>query len=561
MINRLHILKDGLISWSTQTQGRRRWFEYLWQLAFALALSTALPLLDYTRQDIIVSYASEIWLMVVVHWLITLVLFSLYYATLKSKSGRLLATIATVVVLMQHYPRLISYASQLTSWATSLAGNLTVSLAVIVGAWLLVWLVEQYVWPRWHKTEQAVYTLLRFVCLVVLIYNGGQFVLTWWRSAPTTAYRPAPTTTTLQASQPARDIYYLVFDDYSNNQSLKQYMNFDNSQISDYLRGQGFDVHDNMDSNYQTTAPSVASTLRMGYNTDIASQLGNVNTPSSMPYVTLLRNAPVDTLLKQAGYATYLFGAWWNPTRLQNNATTINPDFQADFLGHTSILSELQSNALKRTFLWPILQQGMHIGSFSIAKVYDADPGTLFLNQVNRLKSLITTSHSQPRFVFAHFLNPHSPYVFTADGKQAPPGTDGTDAGYVGQVQFANSIMEQLVSLIKKNASTDPIIIIQSDEGRPIDPPDQWQNASADNLKYKFGTFAAYDLPGLPADATANITSPVNTFRTVFNDYFGTNFSYLPACSFVFNWGSNPYKFYDITSKLHPEMSSCKAYQ
>ncbi|HEX7260093.1 MAG TPA: sulfatase-like hydrolase/transferase, partial [Candidatus Saccharimonadia bacterium] len=170
-------------------------------------------------------------------------------------------------------------------------------------------------------------------------------------------------------------------------------------------------------------------------------------------------------------------------------------------------------------------------------------------------------------FIFAHFINPHSPYVFTKDGGVPTYRGDENDLDiprrdkYVNQVEYVNQTIGHLVADIKANATKPPIIIIQADEGPyPMKQPSAWQTASADTLQLKFGSLAAYYLPDASPEESANVTSSVNIFRFVFNRYFGTSMPYLPDCSFVFNNTDRPFKFYAITSEFHPEDPECQRY-
>src|SRR4029453_1572702 len=74
-----------------------------------------------------------------------------------------------------------------------------------------------------------------------------------------------------------------------------------------------------------------------------------------------------------------------------------------------------------------------------------------------------------PKFVFAHFLLPHDPYVFRADG---PPLTEAeakaTDerALYADHLAFANTQIKAIVdNLLSGPEATRPIVIIEGDEG------------------------------------------------------------------------------------------------
>lgn len=60
------------------------------------------------------------------------------------------------------------------------------------------------------------------------------------------------------------DIYFLLFDEYSGSESLKQKYGFHN-QLDDYLVNKGFHIQSGSRSNYNLTGFSMASILNMSY--------------------------------------------------------------------------------------------------------------------------------------------------------------------------------------------------------------------------------------------------------------------------------------------------------
>ncbi|HEX4851041.1 MAG TPA: hypothetical protein VFV08_09555, partial [Puia sp.] len=56
------------------------------------------------------------------------------------------------------------------------------------------------------------------------------------------------------------DIYFLVFDEYTNNKTLKKLWNFDNTEITSWLAANRFYVPANTHANYTFTIYSVSST-------------------------------------------------------------------------------------------------------------------------------------------------------------------------------------------------------------------------------------------------------------------------------------------------------------
>ena len=44
----------------------------------------------------------------------------------------------------------------------------------------------------------------------------------------------------------------------------------------------------------------------------------------------------------------------------------------------------------------------------------------------------------------------------------------------------------------------------------------------------------------------------MNSFRKLFNAYFGTDLEYLPDLNFVYGDGKEPYRLTDITERVNP---------
>jgi hypothetical protein len=60
----------------------------------------------------------------------------------------------------------------------------------------------------------------------------------------------------------------------------------------------------------------------------------------------------------------------------------------------------------------------------------------------------------------------------------------------------------------------------------------------------------AYYFPGVQNDVLYNRLTPVNTFRIVFNLYFGAGYDLLPDKSYAFVDDKHLYNFFDVTEKV-----------
>jgi hypothetical protein len=148
-----------------------------------------------------------------------------------------------------------------------------------------------------------------------------------------------------------------------------------------------------------------------------------------------------------------------------------------------------------------------------------------------------------PTIVFAHFIIPHPPFVFAADGSPAAPPRsysldDGEEfpgtwqeyhTGYAAQVRFVNGMLKKTIDAILSGSSQPPIIILQGDHGPGSDF--QWDSPEQSCLWERASIFNAYYFPGGSQGLYATIT-PVNSFRVMLNRYFSAGLSPLPDQTF-----------------------------
>ena len=120
-------------------------------------------------------------------------------------------------------------------------------------------------------------------------------------------------------------------------------------------------------------------------------------------------------------------------------------------------------------------------------------------------------------FVYAHLLVTHQPFVFYPDGRFHPFLAQDYDA-YRDQVIFANKRLLEIVKDLIAKSDPAPIIVIQGDHS---------YFDGANRVKI----LNAYYFPEGGEKALYPIVTPVNTFRLIFNTYFGGQYPLLPDVS------------------------------
>lgn len=348
------------------------------------------------------------------------------------------------------------------------------------------------------------------------------------------------------------DIYYFIFDRYTNFDIIENYYEYDISGFSNYLDEKGFYVTTNTHSNYPATFLSLGSSLNMEYLNYLSKELGEDSTDRSVVRSKIQDNE-VQNILKTAGYKYVNIGSWYQPTRTNKNADlnlTYNP-LQLTFIN----LDEFSTRLFETTMFTPILLKVTQSGPDGIFARDDHRNRILF--QFQKLEELNDFYSESPKFVFAHILSPHGPYVLdqNCEAITLEEVKEERLENYLNQLTCTNSKLESLIDKIL-SYSKNSIIVLQADEGpAPIkyNLSENWAKSDSRALEEKFGILNAYYFPDKKYDLLYQSITPVNTFRLIFDQYFGTDYGFLEDRVYVWENPDKPYKFHDITKKIRGE--------
>lgn len=325
----------------------------------------------------------------------------------------------------------------------------------------------------------------------------------------------------LPQGQAAADIYYIILDGYSRDDMLQKYYHLDNTPFLNELSRMGFYIARCAQSNYAQTLLSLASSL----NGDYLEALGVGYTPgnsSRAGLAELIQHSAVRRALEGLGYRTIAFDSGYDATRLTDADLYLSPHVRYE-------INDFE-NMLVRTTAARLFSEGvafLHLPPDWEARDQAHRERILFtLRELRRLPEL-----PGPKFVFAHIVAPHWPHVFDAEGQPVHERPDSLN-GYRNQVIFINNQMLPLLADLIANSPMPPLIIVQGDHGAiPEDP------------QRRMSILNAYYLPGEgAADLLYESISPVNTFRLVFNQYFGGRASLLPDVSYYSPY-DDPYSY------------------
>jgi hypothetical protein len=344
------------------------------------------------------------------------------------------------------------------------------------------------------------------------------------------------------------DIYFIEPEDDAAPSVYKNYFNYDESAFTGFLNKTGFYIANGATSNYPKTFESLASMLNMEY----LDYLSKYKNSSDFTIVNrLIDSNNVMKFLRQYGYKYYQMGSWWGPTQY-DPAADDNFTIEAD--GRISIDSFLY-NLADSTALSTILNKIIPVEAIGDS---DDDDRQRLIYQFNKLPQIVDIPG--PKFIFAHIIAPHEPYVFGKNCEVVDKGItlQRTEIeNYVNQTGCTNKNLESVIKTIISTSKNPPVIILLTDEGVPflneqLNPADNWKSASATIVKEKFPILAAFYLPGVTTTSFNPNITPVNVFRVVLNAYFNTGLPLLPDKNYIFQDLGNLYEFTDVTNIVNP---------
>lgn len=360
----------------------------------------------------------------------------------------------------------------------------------------------------WRITNKAgdlrpITRRLNVIAGIILLFPLGQIGLFAIRSLESASASAAAKSNFSQLQLPdgkiAPDIYYIILDGYARDDILQKFYQVDNTDFLRELEQMGFFVARCAQSNYAQTELSLASSLNSNYLEQLDERYSTGNT-SRVGLPDFIQHSAARRELEQLGYKIYAFETGYEPTEIKDADQFLSPksvqgtnDFE---------------NLLIRTTAGRVLAEG--VASLNIRPDWEAR------DQAHRKRVLYTLeklpdlpAEGGPKFVFAHIVSPHWPHVFGPNGEPVHEHQDSA-TGYRNQVIFISKQILPVLTSIISNSPTPPIIVLQADHGSVIESPVR-----------RMGILNAYYLPDGGKQILYESISPVNSFRVIFDYYFG----------------------------------------
>ena len=379
----------------------------------------------------------------------------------------------------------------------------------LLSAWLLLALLA-VVWAIRKPPSSAL--ALNVIALGLVITSLWQIGSGVGRSGShSLALENAPVQELTRPQNPP-DVYYFILDSYGRADLLKQAYGYDNSAFIDALRERGFYVAECSQSNYVRTEISVGSSLNMSY----LQGLDPAFTPDSIRRRKLwdaLKHSAVRYNFKGMGYKTVSFATGFAWSELDDaDAFYTPPPFSAG-------MTEFEVLFMQTT----LARHAQDLGWIDADGIMGQNYRDRTLLVFDRMDDIARMT--EPTFAYIHVISPHPPFVFGSNGEHTYPADFWNEdrkypsklyaRGYQNQLTFLNRKMLEAVDTLLSESDTPPIIVLQGDHG-------PWLQSGSK----RFWILNAYYLPG-KSDKLYPHISPVNTFRVIFNSYFGGKYDML----------------------------------
>lgn len=492
------------------------WHPYL------LAIFPTLALLSYNLAEIRITDASRSLLVS----LAAAVLLTVFLKLLVKDLYKAAVISSFVLVLIFSYGHLYNLLEPSTLAGISLGRHRILAPIYLVIFGVGVWWIARP--KRSFKLWTQTLNIIALALVAIPVLQISVETIQESRAAPQQA--GAAGELRIAGDQPAPDIYYIILDAYSRDDILGDFYDFDNRAFLNDLTSLGFYIARCSQSNYAQTQLSLASALNMNFIDELGGEFSPEQTKRvGMP--GLIKRSTVRSMLESLGYKSVAFETGYYWTQVEDADVYLSPQSStASRLDVTGGLNAFEALLIKTSAVLILVDGASALPQFLQLDIDHPDQihreRVLFtLDQLGRLPGM-----PGPKFVFAHIVSPHKPFVFGPQGEIVEQAQDEI-SGYRDQVAYLNSRLIPLFQKIISDSATPPIIILQGDHAG-LDTSEEERMAILN----------AYYLPDAGNQLLYESISPINTFRLIFNRYFGGQYDLLEDISYFSSY-QYPYRY------------------
>lgn len=456
----------------------------------------------------------------------------------RQKAGIFTSVILVIFFSYGHFLELLRYPKIVV------AGLVIRSNSIVFSVYILAILVALFLLRKYKNYDSFTKSLNVMASILVLVSftNIAFHKIKEWNLPQTGKELSAPKIENeeLRKQEMPQSIYYMIVDAYARQDILKEIYNYDNSGFITYLKQKGFYVANKSKSNYHSTNLSIPSSLNFDY----------LNVLPKPDYRSALMNNTVFKLMKQQGYETIVISSGDFSNKIKKADT---------YLSYGKALTDFENEILNLTPI-PWFLRKLSRSSISISF---GDQYSLHRERIHYVFDAVEkiSTSKKPIFVFVYIIAPHPPFVFGPNGEKLQSdrkfvkqdsghlydgrfrGRNVYKEGYRNQLQYTNTRLMATIDTILAN-DKNSIIILQADHGPRLLA--NWEKPDVTCWKECYSILNAYHLPGNGADKLYNSITPVNTFRIIFNTYFGTSHKLLEDRSYFLR----KERLIDVTDKV-----------
>jgi len=376
-------------------------------------------------------------------------------------------------------------------------------LVILVGIAILV-----LKWGQSARVAAQFLTTTSVILLAIVLFESLHYDLQVSR-ASSAAAQELPADPQPSADERLPDFYLIILDAHTRSDVLEERFGYDNSEILRQLTEMGFYVSSCSQSNYASTKLSLTSALFADYIENIAPE-GSVLPP--------LKSGAVNRTLEELGYQTIAFeNRAHGHFDLKEDVTLSRDQLAFGKLDLRGGLSEFETMMIDTTFMRFVVDTEL-IPGFDKDKLQEWELWehyyqTLFiLDELGKLPEM-----PGPKFVFAHLMVPHTPFIFAPDGS-FKHNTSPIE-GYRANTEFIDNRLPSLFQTIIAKSEQPPIIVVMGDHGP--------STRKTITKEMRMATLNAYYVNEAARARMYPTMTPINAFRIILNGHYGESLPLL----------------------------------